>query len=117
MAADADIEKTAILLITLGADHASEVLKHLGPKEVQKLGHAMAALHSVPRTKVAEIIAEFQQKAAESAAVNIDTDAYVRSVMTKALGDDKGCVPTILLKVDAGRIYLLREAVVGRRAA
>ena len=89
MAADADIEKSAILLITLGADHASEVLKHLGPKEVQKLGHAMAALHSVPRAKVAEVVAEFQQKAAESAAVNIDTDAYVRSVMTKALGDDK----------------------------
>ena len=35
----------------------------------------------------------------------------------EALGDDKGCVPTIPLKVDAGRIYLLREAVVGRRVA
>jgi nitrite reductase (NADH) small subunit len=35
----------------------------------------------------------------------------------EALGDDKGCVPTIPLKVDAGRIYLLREAVLGRRAA
>jgi nitrite reductase (NADH) small subunit len=35
----------------------------------------------------------------------------------EALGDDKGCVPTIPLKVDAGRIYLLREAVVGRKAA
>lgn len=34
-----------------------------------------------------------------------------------AQGDDKGCVPTIPLKVDAGRIYLLREAVVGRKAA
>ena len=30
----------------------------------------------------------------------------------EALGDDEGCVPTIPLKVDAGRIYLLREAVV-----
>lgn len=30
----------------------------------------------------------------------------------EALGDDKGCVPTIPLKVDAGRIFLLREAVV-----
>ena len=30
----------------------------------------------------------------------------------KALGDDEGCVPTIPLKVDAGRIYLLRAAVV-----
>ena len=110
MAADADIEKTAILLITLGADHASEVLKHLGPKEVQKLGHAMAALHSVPRTKVAEVIAEFQQKAAESAAVNIDTDAYVRSVMTKALGDDKAAnlLSRILQSSDTNGIESLK---------
>ena len=110
MAADADIEKSAILLITLGADHASEVLKHLGPKEVQKLGHAMAALHSVPRAKVAEVVAEFQQKAAESAAVNIDTDAYVRSVMTKALGDDKAAnlLSRILQSSDTNGIESLK---------
>ena len=35
----------------------------------------------------------------------------------EALGDDEGCVPTIPLRVDAGRIYLLREAVVGQQAA
>lgn len=35
----------------------------------------------------------------------------------EALGGDKGCVPTIPLRVDAGRIYLLREAVLGRKAA
>ena len=29
-----------------------------------------------------------------------------------ALGEDEGCTPTIPLKVDAGRIYLLREAVI-----
>lgn len=34
-----------------------------------------------------------------------------------ALGDDDGCVPTIPLRVDAGRIYLLRSAVVGRTPA
>ena len=34
----------------------------------------------------------------------------------KALGDDEGCVPTIPLKVDAGRLYLLREAVIGGAA-
>ena len=32
----------------------------------------------------------------------------------EALGDDRGCVPTIPLRVDAGRIYLLREAVLGQ---
>ena len=35
----------------------------------------------------------------------------------EALGEDKGCVPTIPLKLDGGRIFLLREAVLGRRAA
>ncbi len=35
----------------------------------------------------------------------------------EALGEDKGCVPTIPLRVNAGRIYLLRSAVVGKRAA
>ena len=35
----------------------------------------------------------------------------------EALGEDKGCVPTIPLKLDGGRIFLLREAVLGKRAA
>ena len=35
----------------------------------------------------------------------------------EALGDDQGCVPTIPLRVDAGRIYLLRAAVVAKRTA
>ncbi len=83
------IEKSAILLISLGEDFASQVLMHLTPKEVQKLGHAMAALKTVPRARVEEVLAEFQRTVNESAAVHVDTDAYVRSVLTKALGDDK----------------------------
>ncbi len=89
MAADDGVEKSAILLISLGEDYAAAVLKHLGPKEVQKLGHAMAALKSVPRARVDEVLTEFKQTADESAAVHVDTDAYIRSVLTKALGDDK----------------------------
>ena len=57
MPAEDGIERSAILLIALGEDFASEVLKHLGPKEVQKLGHAMASLKSVPRTQVEDVLA------------------------------------------------------------
>lgn len=89
MASDEVVEKCAILLITLGEDHAAEVLKHLAPREVQKLGHAMAALKSVPRAKVETIMDEFHAAAAAQASVHVDSDAYVRSVLTKALGDDK----------------------------
>ena len=83
------LEKSATLLIALGEDHAAEVLKHLGPREVQKLGHAMAGLKSVPRASVEAVLDEFHKDAGEHAAVHVDTDNYIRSVLTKALGDDK----------------------------
>jgi flagellar motor switch protein FliG len=83
------VEKSAILLLSLGEEHAAEVLKQLGPKDVQKLGHAMALLKSVPRTRVESVLSEFQSTAREATAVHVDTDAYIRSVLTKALGDDK----------------------------
>ena len=35
----------------------------------------------------------------------------------EALGEDKGCVPVVPLRVDAGRIYLLRSAVVPKALA
>ena len=88
-ASDDGVEKSAILLISLGEDHAAEVLKLLGPREVQKLGHAMASLKSVPRAKVEAVLDEFHTTAAEQAAMHVDTDSYIRSVLTKALGDDK----------------------------
>lgn len=86
---DEGLEKGAILLISLGEDLAAEVLKQLGPREVQKLGHAMAALKSVPRAKVESVLDDFHTTAMEHGAVHVDTDSYIRSVLTKALGDDK----------------------------
>jgi flagellar motor switch protein FliG len=62
MAADDGLEKSATLLIALGEDHAAEVLKHLGPREVQKLGHAMAALKSVPRATVETVLDQLDRK-------------------------------------------------------
>jgi flagellar motor switch protein FliG len=83
------IEKSAILLLSLGEDHAAEVLKRMGPREVQKLGHAMAAMKSVPRARVEAVLDEFHNIATEQGAMHVDTDSYIRSVLTKALGDDK----------------------------
>ena len=49
---DEGIEKSAMLLLSLGEDEAAEILKHLGPREVQKLGQAMASLKAVPRERI-----------------------------------------------------------------
>jgi flagellar motor switch protein FliG len=86
---DEGLENSAMLLIALGEDHAAEVLKHLGPREVQKLGHAMASIKSVPRIKIEAVLDEFLKVSKEQSEVHVDTDSYIRSVMTKALGDDK----------------------------
>ena len=37
-------EKAAVFLRSIGEEDAAQVLKHMGPKEVQKIGQAMATL-------------------------------------------------------------------------
>lgn len=82
------LQKSAILLLALGQDEAAEVFKYLGPKEVQKLGAAMAAVGNVNRDQIEEVLVEFRQET--EGRVNLaDTDEYIRSVLKKALGDDK----------------------------
>ena len=38
------VERAAILLLTLGESEAAEILKHMGAKDVQRLGRSMAEL-------------------------------------------------------------------------
>ncbi|MBP6623038.1 MAG: flagellar motor switch protein FliG, partial [Alcaligenes sp.] len=40
---DDSIERSAILMMSLGEDAAAEVFRHLSPREVQQLSTAMAS--------------------------------------------------------------------------
>ena len=42
------VDKAAILLLSLGETDAAQVLRHMGPKEVQRVGVAMASMRNVP---------------------------------------------------------------------
>jgi flagellar motor switch protein FliG len=77
-----------MLLLSLGPDAAAEVLKHLGPREVQKLGHSMAGIKSVPRDKAETLIDELEARTEKGSPLSADED-MIRSMLTKALGDDK----------------------------
>ncbi len=103
------IEKSAILLLSLGQDEAAEVLKNLGPKEVQKLGHAMAALKQVPRERVESVIDEFAEHASKGAPVAVDNEA-IKTMLTKALGDDRaaGLINRIMAGNDTAGIEGLK---------
>ena len=86
---DEGIQKSAILLMSLGEEGASEVFKHLAPREVQKLGTAMSSLKNVSREAVEGVLNEFCSQAGDKSPLGTDSDDYVRKVLTKALGDDK----------------------------
>lgn len=83
------VQKSAILLLSLGEDEAVEVLKHLGPREVQKIGEAMATLKNVSREEVEATIDQFHTLTQDQDTIRVDSDDYIRTVFTKALGDDR----------------------------
>ena len=86
---DEGIQKSAILLMSLGEEGASEVFKHLAPREVQNLSTAMSSLKNVSREAVEGVLNEFCSQAGDKSPLGTDSDDYVRKVLTKALGDDK----------------------------
>ena len=75
--------------MSLGEEEASEVFKHLGPKEVQKLGSAMATLKNVKRDQIEGVLHDFRKEAEEKTHVGMANDEYIRSVLTKALGNER----------------------------
>ncbi|WP_162932681.1 flagellar motor switch protein FliG [Solimonas sp. K1W22B-7] len=92
-------ERAAILLMSLGETEAAEVLKHMGAKDVQKVGQAMASLSNVSRERANEVIDRFVMELDNQTAIGVGADDYVRRVLVGALGEDKasGLIDRILL--------------------
>ncbi|HCY14927.1 MAG: flagellar motor switch protein FliG [Curvibacter sp. GWA2_64_110] len=92
MSQDDGLQNAAILLMSLGEEEAAEVFKHLSPKEVQKLGEAIAKTRSITRERVDEVVGRFTNVAAAHSLLVSDSGDYVRSVLKRALGDDKAAL-------------------------
>lgn len=83
------VQRAAVILLSLGEEHAVEVLKYLTPEEVQVLGAAMTAIGLVPHHVVADVLDEFIDALDQPPGVGINAEDYVRAVMVKALGEDR----------------------------
>jgi flagellar motor switch protein FliG len=82
-------ERAAILLMSLGEQSASEVLKHMEPREVQKVGMTMSTISNVTKEDVKSILSEFTQTVDNQASFSIGSKEYIRNVLVKAVGEDK----------------------------
>lgn len=83
------VQRAAVLLLSLGENDAAEVLKHMGAKEVQKLGLAMATMSAVSREQVLRVMDDFEGALDKQTSLGVGADDYIRNVLIQALGADK----------------------------
>lgn len=97
-------------MLALGEEEASEVMKHLSPREVQKLGTAMTAMKAIGHDEVESVLNEFLAEASQNTSLGLDSDDYVRSVLNRALGEDKASslISRILQERDSSGIESLK---------
>ncbi|WP_415886911.1 flagellar motor switch protein FliG [Neptuniibacter sp. QD29_5] len=105
-----EIDKAAILLISLGEADAAEILKHMGPKEVQMIGEAMAKLNNIPQTKVESVVGDFMGLVSDQTGIGINNDIYIRSMLNQALGEEKAktLLDRILMSTNTSGLDTLR---------
>lgn len=93
------LQQAAVFLMSVGEEEASEILKHMGPKEVQSLGEAIATMGNVDKGKAVQVLKHFNTLVGGQTALGMGSEDYLRNVLNKALGKDKagGVIDRILL--------------------
>jgi flagellar motor switch protein FliG len=94
-------ERAAILLLTLGEQEAAQVLKHMGAKEVQRIGSAMAKLANVSKEEVYTVITDFASSVESQTSVGVGAEDFLRKVLVDALGQEKAS--SIIDRISIGR--------------
>ncbi|MBS0895126.1 flagellar motor switch protein FliG [Tatumella sp. JGM130] len=81
--------KSAILMMALGEERAAGVFRHLNQREVQHLSAAMATMKQVSHQQLTSVLQQFEKEAEQYAALNLNNNEYLRTVLVKALGEER----------------------------
>lgn len=84
------VEKSAILLLSLGEEAAAQVFRHLSPTEVSELGLAMRDVGVLPRDRVETVLREYADEAGRQTGFGTDSEDFLDAALTRALGDERG---------------------------
>jgi flagellar motor switch protein FliG len=89
LAALTGAQRAAVLMLLLGEQQASEIIRFLNPKEVQSLGAAMVSVADLSQEAVNIVLDEFVATLKKQTSLGLGTGDYVEKVLKRALGDDK----------------------------
>jgi flagellar motor switch protein FliG len=82
-------QRAAVLMLLLGEQQASEIVKFMNPQEVQTLGGAMVDVSDVSQEAVNAILDDFVSTIKKQSSLGLGNTDYVEKVFKRALGDDK----------------------------
>ncbi|MBU0914583.1 MAG: flagellar motor switch protein FliG [Gammaproteobacteria bacterium] len=83
------VEKAAILLLSLSEEDAAQILKHLEPKQVQKVGMAMAQIDDLNQAKISAVHKLFIEQIQNFSTIGFQSEDFIRRALTAALGEEK----------------------------
>jgi flagellar motor switch protein FliG len=84
-----DLEKSAVVMLSIGEEAAAEVMKHMTQLEINVLSLAMARISSVSKTEVTAVYQEFIDTMLQETSIGIGSSTYIHGVLERALGTDK----------------------------
>lgn len=82
-------EMAAILMLSLNEDDAATIFRHLEPKQVQRLGMAMASMEDFSHERVVAVHRRFIEDIQKYTNIGIGSQDFVRNALNAALGEDK----------------------------
>ncbi len=82
-------QRAAIFLLGVGEVGAAAIMKHMAPKEVQRVGEAMASLRDISNEQIATVVQDFSDKVRSVNPISIGTTDFTRRVMVEALGEKR----------------------------
>ncbi|SFU20141.1 flagellar motor switch protein FliG [Kosakonia arachidis] len=82
-------DKCAMVMLTLGDECAAEVFKHLNSHEVTQISSAMFNMNGITHDSLATVMKEFERDVSDFAALDFNTNDYLRNVLVKALGEER----------------------------
>ncbi len=83
------VEKAAILLLSLSEEDAAQILKHLEPKQVQKVGMAMAQMTDLNQAKISAVHRRFIEQIQNFSTIGFQSEEFIKRALTAALGEEK----------------------------
>lgn len=89
MASEQGLRDSALLLVVLGEEAASEVFKRLTAKETQEIGETMARIRTTKQERVNEVLMRFGSDTQGHLSLIEDVESYIRGTLTRALGQER----------------------------